>query len=146
MRKPHLARPLLHLVQTRLAQRGLMRGAESPYPRTFQIDAVVGQNDSPSSPSHFIALNLNGRIEVIDFPGGDVSKARIYTGPQLYGAGQDLIPVTLSFADVNGNHHPDMIIRFQDTRIVYVNDHGGFRPATSTELQTVEQYLKRHGQ
>ncbi len=115
-------------------------------PRTFQIDAVVGQNDSPSSPSHFIALNLNGRIEVIDFPGGDVSKARIYTGPQLYGAGQDLIPVTLSFADVNGNHHPDMIIRFQDTRIVYVNDHGGFRPATSTELQTVEQYLKRHGQ
>jgi hypothetical protein len=105
----------------------------------------VGQNDSPSNPSHFIALNLNGRIEVIDFPGGDVSKARIYTGPQLYGAGQDLIPVTLSFADVNGNHHPDMIIRFQDTRIVYVNDQGGFRPATSTEVQTVEQYLKRHG-
>jgi hypothetical protein len=52
-------------------------------PRTFQIDAVVGQNDSSSDPSHFIALNLNGRIEVIEFPGGDASKARIYIGPQL---------------------------------------------------------------
>ena len=25
-------------------------------PRTFQIDAVVGQDDSPSNPSHFIAV------------------------------------------------------------------------------------------
>ncbi len=53
-------------------------------PRTFQTNAVVGYNDSPSNPSHFIALNLNGRIEVIEFPGGDASKARIYIGPQLY--------------------------------------------------------------
>ncbi len=40
-------------------------------PRTFQVDAVVGHNDSASNPSHFIALNLNGRIEVIEFPGDD---------------------------------------------------------------------------
>src|SRR5207245_11195360 len=111
-------------------------------PRTFQIDAVVGPNDSSSNPSHFIALNLNGRIEVIEFPGGDASKARIYIGPQLYGNGQDLIPVTLSFVDVNGNHHPDMIIRFQDTNIVYINDQAGFRPADPSEIQAVEQYLK----
>ena len=44
-------------------------------PRTFQIDAMVGHNDSPGNPSHFIALNLNGRLEVIEFPGGDASKA-----------------------------------------------------------------------
>ena len=50
-------------------------------PRTFQIDAIVGHTDSSSNPSHFIALNLNGRIEVIEFPGGDASKARIYIGP-----------------------------------------------------------------
>jgi len=115
-------------------------------PRTFQIDAVVGQNDSSSNPSHFIALNLNGRIEVIEFPGGDASKARIYIGPQLYDASSNLIPVTLSFVDVNGTHHPDMLIHFQDTRIVYVNDQGGFRPANSEEIQAVEQYLKQHGQ
>ena len=115
-------------------------------PRTFQVDAVVGQNDSASNPSHFIALNLNGRIEVIEFPGGDASKARIYLGPQLYGNGQELIPVTISFVDVNGNHHPDMIIHFQDTNIVYINDQGGFRPANAGEIQAVQQYLQRHGQ
>jgi hypothetical protein len=115
-------------------------------PRTFQTDVVVGHNDSASNPSHFIALNLNGRIEVIEFPGGDASKARIYIGPQLYGSGQELIPVTLTFVDVNGNHRPDMVIRFQDTRIVYINDQGGFRPATSNEIQAVQQYLQKHGQ
>lgn len=115
-------------------------------PRTFQTDAVVGQNDSSTNPSHFIALNLNGRLEVIVFPGGDASKARIYIGPQLYGNGQDLIPVTLSFVDVNGNHHPDMILHFQDTTIVYVNDQGGFRPANASEIQAVQHYLQKHGQ
>jgi hypothetical protein len=115
-------------------------------PRTFQIDAVVGHNDSASNPSHFIALNLNGRIEVIEFPAGDASKARIYIGPQLYGSSQEFIPVTLSFVDINGNHRPDMIIRFQDTRIVYVNDQGGFRPANTNEIQAVQQYLQKHGQ
>ncbi len=115
-------------------------------PRTFQTDVAVGHNDSTASPSHFIAINLNGRIEVIEFPGGDASKARIYIGPQLYGSGDALIPVTLSFVDVSGNHQPDMIIHFQDTRIVYINAQGGFRPANPTELHTVEQYLQQHNQ
>ena len=115
-------------------------------PRTFQIDAIVGHNDSSSNPSHFIAMNLNGRLEVIEFPGGDASKARIYRGPQLYGNGDNLIPVTLSFVDVNGNHRPDMILHFQDTRLVYINENGGFRPATPDELPTIERYLQQHGQ
>jgi len=115
-------------------------------PRTFQTDAVVGQNDSSSNPSHFIALNLNGRIEVIEFPGGDASKARIYIGPQLYGNGDNLIPVTLSFVDVNGNHHPDMILHFQETRLVYINENGGFHPANPDELPAIERYLQQHGQ
>ena len=74
-------------------------------PRTFQMDAFVGHNETIGTPSHFIAINLNGRIEIIEFPGGDGSKARIYLGPQLYGTGDDLIPVTLSFVDVNGDHY-----------------------------------------
>jgi hypothetical protein len=115
-------------------------------PRTFQIDAVVGQYDSPANPSHFIALNLNGRIEVIEFPGGDASKARIYIGPQLYDPGANLIPVTLSFVDVDGTHHPDMILHFQDSLSIYVNENGGFHPATSSEIQTVEHYLQQHRQ
>jgi len=115
-------------------------------PRTFQTDAVVGHNDLPSNPSHFIAINLNGRIEVIEFPGGDASKARIYIGPQLYGSGDNLIPVTLSFVDVSGKHLPDLIIHFQDSRIVYINENGGFRPANTDELHAVERYLQQHGQ
>ena len=115
-------------------------------PRTFQTDAVVGHTDSSSNPSHFITLNLNGRIEVIEFPGGDASKARIYLGPQLYESGDTLIPVTLSFVDVNRNHLPAMIVHFQDTRIAYINENGGFRPATPAELQSIEYYLQEHGQ
>jgi len=115
-------------------------------PRTFQIDAYVGHNEAPGAPSHFIAINLNGRIEIIEFPGGDGSKARIYLGPQLYGAGDDLIPVTLSFADVNGDHLPDMIIHFQSSRIVFINDQGGFRPLRPEERVPVQQFLQRTGQ
>src|SRR5215469_11335599 len=41
------------------------------YPRTYQVDAVVGHNhDSPSHPSHFLAVNLKGRIEVFELPAG----------------------------------------------------------------------------
>ena len=115
-------------------------------PRTFQIDAFVGHNEATGIPSHFIAINLNGRIEIIEFPGGDASKARIYLGPQLYGAGDDLIPVTLSFADVNGDHLPDMIIHFQSSRIVFINAQGGFRPLKPDERIPVQQFLQRTGQ
>jgi len=115
-------------------------------PRTFQIDASVVHNETTGTPSHFIAINLNGRIEIIEFPGGDGSKARIYLGPQLYGTGDDLIPVTLSFADVNGDHLPDMIIHFQSSRIVFINDQGGFRPLRTEERVPVQQFLQRTGQ
>src|SRR5579863_666591 len=65
-------------------------------PRTFQTDAVVGHNDS-ATPSHFVAMNFNRHIEIIEFPGGDASKAKIYIGPVLIGQGQDLAVVTLTF-------------------------------------------------
>src|SRR5712692_593825 len=90
-------------------------------PRTFQIDASVGHNEAPGMPSHFIALNLHGRLEVIELPGGDPTHARIYLGPQLYGPNADLVPVTLSFKDVHGDHRPDMILHFQGTQVVLVN-------------------------
>ena len=114
-------------------------------PRTFQMDAVVGHNDSAASPSHFIAINLNGHIEVIEMPGGDASHARIYLGPQLYGANDDLVPVTLSFGDVNGDKKPDMIIHFQGSKVVFINDAGGFRPLRPEERNQVEQFLQHLG-
>src|SRR5262249_14141082 len=73
------------------------------YPRTFQIDAVVGQNDDTQHPSHFVALNLHGTVTIIDFPGGDVSKARNFVITSLIGPESDLDPVILTFVDVNHN-------------------------------------------
>jgi hypothetical protein len=100
-------------------------------PRTFQIDAVVGHNDSSSNPSHFIAMNLNRRVLIIELPGGDATKARIFNGPILIGQGQDLAPVTLSFQDVNGDGLLDMIVNVQDAHFVYINAKGTFSPAKS---------------
>ena len=97
-------------------------------PRTYQTDAVVGHNDSPTNPSHFLAINLNRHVVIIELPGGDPSKAKIYTGPTLLGNGQDLTPVTLSFKDVNGDGLPDMLVHVQDQTFVLINDHGQFRP------------------
>ena len=98
-------------------------------PRTYQTDAVVGHNDSPTSPSHFIAMNLNRHVTVIEIPGGDSSKSKIYNGPMLIGPGQDLTPVTLTFKDVNGNGKLDMIVNVQDTHFVFLNSNGTFVPA-----------------
>ena len=97
-------------------------------PRTYQVDAVVGHNDSSSNPSHFIFLNLNRHVEIIELPGGDTTHARIYTGPTLFGNGQDLTPVTGVFKDVNGDGKLDMIVHIQDQILVYINDGTQFVP------------------
>ena len=106
-------------------------------PRIFQTDVVVGHSDSTANPSHFLALNLNRHIIIIEFPGGDPSKAKIYTGPTLLGDGQDLTPVILSFKDVNGDGLPDMLVHVQDQTFVMINDHGQFRPARQGERLTL---------
>jgi hypothetical protein len=102
-------------------------------PRTFQTDMAVGHSDSAINPSHFMALNLNRHIQIIEFPGGDSSKAKIYMGPTLVGPGQDLAVVTLSFKDVNGDGKLDMIVNMQDSHFVFINDNGQFRTARPDE-------------
>jgi len=99
-------------------------------PRTWQTDAVVGHGDSPRNPSHFIAMNLSGQILVMEVPGGNASKAQVYIGPRLFGAGEDLAPVTLSFEDRNGDGKPDLNIHIQgsDQLIVFLNDGTKFVP------------------
>jgi hypothetical protein len=98
-------------------------------PRTFQINAVVGHNDSAINPSHFIALNLNRHVEVIEFPGGDATHARIFMVTTLIGEGEDLTPVTLTFQDVTGSGKLDMIVNIGDTHFIFLNENGTFRPA-----------------
>ncbi|GHO97201.1 hypothetical protein KSF_072490 [Reticulibacter mediterranei] len=111
-------------------------------PRTFQTDAWVQHNEQSGHPSHFIAINLHRHIQVIEFPGGDTAHPHIYNGPQLYGANDDLAIVTLTFADVNGDHLPDMIINIQSSRVVFINEKGTFRPLQPNERPQVEQFLQ----
>lgn len=82
-------------------------------PRTFQINAVVGHNDSTNNPSHFIGLNLNGKIVVIELPGGDSSKARSYNVTIIQNNDGNP-PVKISFQDINGDGKLDMLVTIGD--------------------------------
>lgn len=102
-------------------------------PRTYQTEYVVGHNDSKEKPSHFIALNLDRQIQVIEFPGGDSTKAKVYLGPILVGEQQELAPVTLEFRDVTEDGKVDMIVTVQDSHFIFVNEKDQFRPPASDE-------------
>lgn len=96
------------------------------FPRTYQVDAVVGHNnDSTATPSHFIFLNLNGHVEIIEIPAGDASKAKIYIGPTLFSDNAPLIPVTGEFRNVDGKE--EMIVHIQNQEIIYVSDGTAFK-------------------
>jgi hypothetical protein len=101
-------------------------------PRMYQTDVRVGHGDS-STPSHFIALNLNRHVEIIEVPGGDTAHSHLYAGPVLTGNGQDLAPVTLTFKDVSGDGKLDMIVTIQNEQLVYLNTGSAFRPSTPAD-------------
>lgn len=100
------------------------------YPRTYQTDAFVG-HEAGQTPSHFIVLNLHGRVEILELQGGDPTKTKIYLGPHITGLGADRVPVTLAFVDPHHTHHPDMLVQFQGTQVVFQNVHGTFQPGQS---------------
>lgn len=112
-------------------------------PRTFQVDAVVGHNDGPERPSHFEVTNLHGTIEVIEFPGGDASRSRVYMGPQLSGADADHAAVALSFLDLTRNGRVDMVIQAQNSQVVFLNDGEKFVAASPDEEQQLLQRLRQ---
>ena len=88
--------------------------------RTSQIDAVVGDHDSATSPTHFIALNLHGTIDIVEFPSGDVTHAKVYPGPHLLWSNADRAVVTLEVKDVNGDQKPDVVIHvWGDTDLLF---------------------------
>jgi hypothetical protein len=97
-------------------------------PRTYQTDAVVGHNhDSRAHPSHFIAINLHGQVEVFELPAGDPTRVRVFLGPILSGAGADQVVVTISFTDLDRDGTPDLILRYGDSAEVFSNHDGTFQ-------------------
>ena len=105
-------------------------------PRTVQVAAHVGHDEANGQPSHFVAMNLERRVVILELPGGDASKTRTLVGPYLFGAGEDLTPVLLRFADVNADGRPDMLVNVKQEELVYINDAASqaFRMITAEEL------------
>jgi hypothetical protein len=106
-------------------------------PRTYQFDAVFGHKDSTANPTHIIIINLNRHVIIIELPGGDSTRARIYNGPTLFQDGGDLVPVTGKAIDVNGDGKLDLVLFIQDQRIAFINDGTQFRPAKPGERITL---------
>jgi hypothetical protein len=96
------------------------------YPRTYQVDAWVGHHEDTGKPSHFIAINLNRHIEIIEIAGDDPGHTRIFDGPVLYGPDGNLTPVTLRFVTPPGKKYPNMIVQFGSTQLIYLNENGTF--------------------
>lgn len=112
-------------------------------PRTFQIDAVVGQGDSVQHPSHFVAINLHGIVTILDFPAGDPEHMRMLGSSPVLGPNAEQAVVTLRFIDVNHNGKPDMLINVDGVQSVLVNDRGTFRLPTTEEQYQILQQLQQ---
>ena len=95
-------------------------------PRTYQTDALVYAADTQAHPSHYIFLNLNGSIMIIELPQGDQAHARIYKGPTLYSDNAGYTPVTGEFRSANGKM--EMIVHVGDQQFIYLNDGTQFKP------------------
>lgn len=79
------------------------------YPRTFQTDANVGHYGYVS---HFVAINLKGKIEVIETEPQNPNQQQsthLYIAANL-ATDQDLQPVTLRFENLTGSGRLDMLI------------------------------------
>ncbi len=95
--------------------------------RTFHLEAVVGDHDSAAAPTHFIATNLHGTIDVIELPGGDITHAKVFPGPHLQWSNADKAVVTLEVKDVNGDNKPDIIVHVQgDTDLLFRQTNANF--------------------
>src|SRR5262245_17558737 len=101
--------------------------------RTYHMDAVVGHDDGAGTPTHFVAMNLNRQVVIIEIPGGDASKTRTLTGPYLFGAGEDKTPVLLQLDDINRDGAKDLIVNVKNEAIIYLNRDGQFQPITTEE-------------
>ena len=102
-------------------------------PRVSHLQAQVGHEGEQGLPTEFVAINLNRRVVVLEFPGGDASAARTLVGPYLFGAGEDLTPITLDTLDVNADKQPDLLVTIKNEQLVYINQPDGFRMITAAE-------------
>lgn len=107
-------------------------------PRTMQLAGMVGHNEANGQPTHFVALNLNRRVVVMELPGGDATKAQVLQGPYLFGADEHLTPVQLELLDVNQDAKSDLVISVKNEEIIYINAGDAFRLINDEERHQLE--------
>lgn len=112
-------------------------------PRTFHLTASVGRPEEVNAPTHLIAMNLDRQVVILEIPGGDAAKVRTLPGPYLFGAGEDLTPVTMRLADMNDDSADDLVVRVKNEEMVYLNRDNSFALITAEERQ---QLLQSNGQ
>ena len=84
------------------------------FPRTYQTDQFVGHGDSQAHPDHFIALNLNGTIVVLEVNAQHPQLDKSY----YVTTGTDpLKPVTLAFPTIDGKQY--MYVTIGDPTAAY---------------------------
>ena len=110
-------------------------------PRTSQMDAYVGHSEAEGAPSHFIAMNLNRRVTILQLPGGDSTKATAIVGPYLFGQGEDLTPVQMNVQDVNVDGKPDLVVSVKSEQLLYLNDGAAFKMASPEEQAAIQKAL-----
>ncbi len=110
-------------------------------PRTSQMDAYVGHSEAEGTPSHFIAMNLNRRVTIMELPGGDSTKAATIVGPYLFGQGEDLTPVQMGVQDLNGDSKADLVVSVKNEQLLYLNEGGTFKLATPEEQAAIQKAL-----
>src|SRR5438067_1624090 len=108
-------------------------------PRTMQMDAYVGHSEADGTPSHFVAMNLNRRVTILEMPGGDSAKVNTILGPYLFGQGEDLTPVSLSSTDLNADGKADLTVTIKNEQLLYINDGATFHLATPEERLAIEK-------
>jgi hypothetical protein len=96
-------------------------------PRTTHVDHFVG-HETGNTPSHFVAMNLNGQIYVVEMSGGNPNTTHVLVGPHLVGSGSDLAVVSLSFP--GDPQHPDLLISAAGVQVRFQNTSNGYVPET----------------
>lgn len=112
-------------------------------PRTTHISGFVGHEESVGNPTHFIGVNLERQVIVLEMPGGNADQVRTLSGPYLFGANEELTPVDLALNDVDQDGFTDLLVTVRNEQIVYLNKDGEFRLPTGEEQQLVRQQASR---
>ena len=134
-----IAAVALYMALSALVSWGISKYDDMRYgtTRTFHTDVVIGIDDSVTNPTHFVAMNINRQVVVMQIPGGDTSKTRIINGPYLFGGDEDRTPVLLNFNDVNSDGMQDMIVNVKNEALIYLNRGDHLSLMTPEERTTV---------